>query len=236
MEGVGKSTTKPMSQIIKMVKMLKIARVFRIFRFSRELSVLALMIVDSLKSLMWALLMLIMIMYVFAIIFTTSATAYVKEESDTDAAGVAATRLYFGSVFKTCYYLIQAMLGGIIGIAFTVLAVFNVITGVFVNKAFDTARQQREYVEEQQMKLKHDTVAELRSVFKRMDLDQNGVLTYSEIESCFQHPDIQPSFRALGMEFSDTARLFELLDVDGSGGVNIDEFLEGCLRLRGEAR
>mmetsp|Transcript_9827 Transcript_9827/g.16405 ORF Transcript_9827/g.16405 Transcript_9827/m.16405 type:complete len:111 (-) Transcript_9827:160-492(-) len=43
-------------------------------------------------------------------------------------------------------------------------------------------------------------------------------------------------FTALGFEPHDCVRLFTLLDTDSSGTVDIEEFLDGCLRLKGFAR
>merc|ERR1712203_4802 len=43
-------------------------------------------------------------------------------------------------------------------------------------------------------------------------------------------------FSALGLEIADVKSLFVLLDRDQTGSIDIEEFLVGCLRLRGEAR
>lgn len=40
----------------------------------------------------------------------------------------------------------------------------------------------------------------------------------------------------MGLELHDTARLFNLIDDGGSGDVSIDEFLDGCLRLKSQAK
>merc|ERR1711871_1041147 len=42
-------------------------------------------------------------------------------------------------------------------------------------------------------------------------------------------------FKALKLDISDVHTLFVLLDRDREGSIDIDEFVVGCMRLRGEA-
>ncbi len=133
---------------MKVLKMLRIVRAFRVFRFFKELALLALMIADSVRSLMWALIMLAIIIYVFAIVFTNSATDYLNTHPDSEFVLIVTTQ--FGNLSHTVYFLLMAMLGGIdwgevadtlieVGklpaamfifyIMFSNLAVLNIITG-----------------------------------------------------------------------------------------------------------
>jgi len=48
--------------------------------------------------------------------------------------------------------------------------------------------------------------------------------------------EVATFFSALGLDVSVAQALFVLLDVDSSNAVNIDEFVQGCLRLKGSAR
>merc|ERR1711862_400106 len=43
-------------------------------------------------------------------------------------------------------------------------------------------------------------------------------------------------FQVLGLEITDVETLFVLLDKDQKGSVDMDEFLLGCMHLKGEAR
>merc|ERR1711972_468020 len=43
-------------------------------------------------------------------------------------------------------------------------------------------------------------------------------------------------FQSLDLDVSQAKDFFEMLDTDGSNFVGIDEFVEGCLRLKGGAR
>ena len=48
-------------------------------------------------------------------------------------------------------------------------------------------------------------------------------------------PAVQEYFATLGLDVWDAWSFFKLLDADAGGSVEIEEFLMGCLRLRGQA-
>merc|ERR1712050_122653 len=86
------------------------------------------------------------------------------------------------------------------------------------------------------MELREKLLHELRDLFERMDQDGSGTISYDEIHDYLDHPKVESYFKALSLDASDMARLFGLLDADGSGEINVEEFLDGCLRLKGNAR
>ena len=111
--------------------------------------------------------MLTIIIYVFAICFLQAATDHLKSEgiiNEPRAWGLSEVNRQVGNLGRIVYTLAQAMLGGaswgvlsdallivnwtaallfFFYIAFTILVVFNIITGSFVYKAVETAKTQR---------------------------------------------------------------------------------------------
>mmetsp|Transcript_30887 Transcript_30887/g.57927 ORF Transcript_30887/g.57927 Transcript_30887/m.57927 type:complete len:385 (+) Transcript_30887:3-1157(+) len=254
---------------VKTLKMLRIIRVFRVFRFSSALARVALMIVDSMKSLLWALIMLAIVVYVFAISLTTNAADWIKLEVDTDNPNwlelvqtstdptMSAMYTRFGSLARTAYTLVQAMLGGIswgevadvlmdvdvispalllLYVSFTILAVLNVITGAFVDNALNLASQQRDFQIEKEIEAKEQYVEQIRALFKTIDDDESGEVSREEIREMLDDPTLSAYFRVLGFETTDADSFFKLLDVDDSETVSMQEFLDGCARLKGPAR
>merc|ERR1712139_92876 len=61
-------------------------------------------------------------------------------------------------------------------------------------------------------------------------------ITIEEIQDHFSDIRVRTYFQVLGMDPDDIQRLFQLIDQDESGEVEVNEFLDGCLRLKGEAR
>jgi len=238
---------------------LRIVRVCRVFRFFTELSQLALMIIDSVKSLVWALIMLFIVIYVFAIFFIHGVTERLRSgrtmtpaEQEQDII-----RRHFGSLLQTLQTLFQSMLNGIswysltdslaeihpawcilflFYIAFSMLAVLNIITGVFVDNAVETARTQRDFLVQKEMELKEKWCQEMRALFTEMDTDGSGTVCLSEVKDFFNDERVRSYFIALGLDTQDAERLFLLLDEDDSGEIGVDMFLNGCLRLKGGAR
>merc|ERR1712050_510454 len=75
-------------------------------------------------------------------------------------------------------------------IAFTILAVLNIITGVFVDNAVETARTQRDFLVQKEMELKEKYVEEMRDLFAEMDDDGSGTVTLEEITEYFGDPRV----------------------------------------------
>ncbi|CAK0789122.1 unnamed protein product, partial [Prorocentrum cordatum] len=243
----------------KTIKILRIVRVVRVFRFFSKLSQLAFMIIDSVKSLMWALVLLGLVIYVFAIFFTHYTTEHIRRQ------GKGNTSIHidehFGNLWLTLFTLFHTMLNGISWytlpsalytipgwtgpflafgfvcyLSFTMLVVMNIITGVFVDNAVQTAGTQREFLVQKEMEVKEQWRSEMRSIFLEMDADRSGTVSREEVSDFCNHERVQHYLTALGLDVHDTERLFELLDVNHDGELDVDEFLDGCLRLKGVAR
>ncbi|CAL1125696.1 unnamed protein product [Cladocopium goreaui] len=49
-------------------------------------------------------------------------------------------------------------------------------------------------------------------------------------------PEVRDYFESLRLDIWDAWTFFKMVDDDGGGTIPMDEFLMGCLRLRGQAR
>merc|ERR1712203_108127 len=78
----------------------------------------------------------------------------------------------------------------------------------------------------------------LRQIFHVIDTDASGTISDTELEKFLedQNLGLHMYFEALELNAADVDALFKLLDLDGSGCVDIDEFCDGCMQLKGEAR
>jgi len=77
---------------------------------------------------------------------------------------------------------------------------------------------------------------QLEAFFESVDADGSGFVTLDEIMEMLEDPTLSAYFSVLGFEVDDARRLFMLLDQDNSGEVEIHEFMEGCIKLKGQAR
>merc|ERR1712032_1438694 len=83
---------------------------------------------------------------------------------------------------------------------------------------------------------KKRVVQYLKEMFDELDSSGEGLITLDEFVQQTREESVAAYFNALKLDVSDAQKLFVLLDHDLSGTVDIDEFLEGCFRLQGEAR
>lgn len=166
--------------------------------------------------------------------------------------------LYFGTLNRSMVSLWMAISGGIrwillteplertdnatwsllflVYIAFVYFFILNVVTGVFCQSATEGAQQDLDFTIEAQLKDRQMYVDRLGLLLKemRMDDSQPG-LTAAELESQLSRPKVQSWFKALDIDTKQTWKLFKILDSNGSGIISSEQFVEGCMILKGYA-
>merc|ERR1711862_712541 len=80
------------------------------------------------------------------------------------------------------------------------------------------------------------TVKNARAVFSAVDETKSGRITWPDFERALDHAHVKTFFEATGICISEARNLFDLLDVSGDGTISFDEFLNGCLRVKGTAK
>lgn len=111
----------------------------------------------------------------------------------------------------------------------------NIVTGVFVDSAMQANLVDRDILVHEELEEKKQYLEEVREIFHALDTDSSGTITLEEMESGLQHEKLQAYFRALKLDVSDAAMLFRLLDKDNNQKIPIEEFVNGCYKLQGEA-
>merc|ERR1712039_230624 len=79
-------------------------------------------------------------------------------------------------------------------------------------------------------------IASIRRLFAELDTSGDGSITLNEFEDHLSEERMQAFLHTIEIDTADAWTFFKLLDADGGGSVDIDEFVEGCLRLRGNAK
>jgi hypothetical protein len=121
-------------------------------------------------------------------------------------------------------------------VAFVVFAVLNVVTGVFCQNAIESAARDEEEVVEEIIKQKELYVKRLQAIFNNLESAGDGYITIHQFEEHLRDEKSVAWFRMLDLEIDDAWTLFKLMDVTGTGLVDADEFVAGCLQLRGHAK
>merc|ERR1712113_1228347 len=97
---------------------------------------------------------------------------------------------------------------------------------------------------EKAMRSAHETkdnylVSNISDLFLSCDSegeDINSQITLEEFKARMNRIEMQEYFKAIDLDPSESMGIFSLLDVDGSGSVDREEIVHGCLRLRGSAK
>jgi len=76
----------------------------------------------------------------------------------------------------------------------------------------------------------------LRNLFVQVGLSGVDAITFDAFEEKLDTPPVRQYFESVGLDVRDAWTFFRLLDSDGSGVVDVEEFFMGCLRFRGTAR
>eukprot|EP00440_Ansanella_granifera_P031805 gb/GFBE01034515.1/.p1 GENE.gb/GFBE01034515.1/~~gb/GFBE01034515.1/.p1 ORF type:complete len:610 (+),score=160.32 gb/GFBE01034515.1/:1-1830(+) len=247
-------------RILRVFRMIRIVRLVRTVKALRRLRTMIFSILNSFIDLLWALLVVCLIIFVFGIIFANGVATYFDNAAATDdaAALLSAQDVHkeFGDLWRTMLSLWSAVSGGNdwmtygelilmidqgvlyfvifnFYVAFCVVGLFNVVTGVFVDSAV-CSRTSDEVVQSYIDELK-STTSQIRSYFEEADIDQSGTLTPEEFSTYLQDPLVKAYFSGLDIDPHDANIIFSILDADKSNEITINEFVNGTMKLKGTA-
>eukprot|EP00929_Paragymnodinium_shiwhaense_P003584 TRINITY_DN10417_c0_g1_i1.p1 TRINITY_DN10417_c0_g1~~TRINITY_DN10417_c0_g1_i1.p1 ORF type:complete len:645 (-),score=116.32 TRINITY_DN10417_c0_g1_i1:346-2280(-) len=234
------------TRMFRTLRLVRITRLVRMFHLVDELQKIVSSIIGSLDSLGWVLTLLFLIIYLFSVLFTQLTMYQILAAGGDDAEEVKDLAYWFGSVPRTALTLFESVFGGLswdqqatllinrispwagvlycLYVAFCLVALMNVITGVFVDKALHLAQAE----------------ADSRLVRRVNHLFSEATAKYGQIEwdmfqELIESETMMEYFKAINIDPSEARGLFDLLDCDCSGGVDCDEIVNGLLRLRGSA-
>jgi len=231
-------------RLVRLVRLFRVVRLVKVLRFVADLRMIVYGIWRSLTLFFWAIVALTIMNFMCSVYFTD--LVLTNKLSGTISA--PDINKHFGSLGDTMVTLFMAVTGGrnwgdltdilsdkmdfwvmgpfLLYMAFTLYAVLNVITGVFLETAMDSAREEKEFY----------VICNARLVFQAADIDGTGTITWPDLERTLEHRDVRRFFDAVDIEVSEARALFRLLDASGDGRVSADEFIDGCLRVRGPSK
>lgn len=233
-------------RLLRILRSFRCVRILRLMRFTEDLQVLVSCISHSMKSFSWALCLLFLIIYVASIYLAQTVAEARAEDMSEDAS--AELELWYGGVPVSVLSLFQALTGGLdwhdvvrplfeevswfagglitLFIAFSLLVIMNIFTGLMVETALRRLKEVRDEAR----------VRTARAMFEKMSWDLSGKISLDQITNYNNIREVKDFFKDIDVDVSQAQDLFELLDVDHSGFLEFEEFLAGCLRLQGELR
>jgi len=258
-----------MLRVLRILRLMRILRVMRILRLISELRTIVSSIAGSMQSLGWTIVLLTLFIYIVAVYLTQSVNDHMVELTRDQTSWEQDLRLYFGSLPRSTLSLYQAMSGGLdwdtlasplinmnwlVGfalvayIAFAILALMNVVTGVFVQTALQSAKNEEDkFLTDQIVRLFKDNVSKKRvsvmlpnsgtdgETFEESDVFA-GRINWEAVNEALTDPNSAKEWKAIDVNPEEAKYLFNLLDIEQAGEVSFEEFLSGCLRLHGGAK
>ncbi|CAK9094598.1 unnamed protein product [Durusdinium trenchii] len=115
------------------------------------------------------------------------------------------------------YYAVMVQIGSFYPAVFLsytfffIFALFNILTGVFVERAVAASLPDREELISEERKKLLKQVEELRALFKDLDTDASGKITKSEFINDMKDDRIVSYMHSLGLEMHDAEHFFDII-------------------------
>lgn len=250
---------------VRVLRTLRIVRILRVMRVGgrnhlvQHIKTMLYQLMASWTSFVSAIILLCVVLFIFAMVFMQGLLDYLRDVQvgNSSTTTVSDMKENFGTLPRSLWTLFAAVTGGhdwvnispsitevggvytfalLLYIAFVLLALLNILNGIFVNVAFQCSAMNRELAIDAVMKKREVMVKEMVQLFLEMDQDESGTLTWDEFQDHLRDEKIKAYFMALDLDMTSVRRIFHLLDSHERGRVTLHEFVEGCIRLRGAAK
>lgn len=252
----GESDTLDVISAMRVARLLRLARIFRLLRFFKELWLLVSGFVNSIRTLAWAWLLIVLIIYIFGILATRTLGQQYGCRVDSSKGCDPEMDEYFGTVPESMFTFFQMITtegwaqiarrsmghltaSWIIFICFmslTTFAIMNVVMAVIVEDNLNQAMAREDDVAKKLDKERHNALHKIYEVFLIADKDHSGELTKEEFLEALHNADVMKLLHEVGIDMRGAEGLFDILDYDESGNLDVTEFIEGCMRARGDAK
>jgi len=243
--------------LVRTMRVVRIARIIRVVRFLSKLRMMVFTLLGALKMLGWALILLAMIMYMFAVTFTEASKPFLADVDGTLTESQDKLRKHFSSVPESMLTLFESIIGGVswgeplqglaeisliyvmmflFYICLMILAMLNVLTGLCCEYAIENAVADRDDAIRAQLRDRAKWLQQFRAMFHSIDIDNSGIVSAEELTEIFRDDEFQAYLAHLNITVPAAHDLLMLFDKDGDGAVSVDEFIEGCMRVKGQAK
>ncbi|CAL1144356.1 unnamed protein product [Cladocopium goreaui] len=241
--------------IIHAVSCLRILRCFRVLRRFQGPKLLLTACNSFLHSLFWAMVFLSLFMSTSALFIGNLLLKYFVDTRS------MADRLWvwerYGTSFRAIYTLYEITFSGswpslthpvidkvhaamvIFFVAYITVVAFGlirVITAVFLKATLDAAADDAEHLMTERLVKKEQYARKLEAIFGAIDEEGDGQITEERLVEALERPLVRTYFQtSLDLDVHESKALFHILD-DGDGTVTLEEFIDGMLRCKGNAR
>jgi len=232
--------------MLKMIRLFRLARTVRVLVQFRTLWMLVQGLMYAVLPMLWTAMLMIVVVYVFAVIAmetilddSTKGSDYSEACRNFDTIGDAMITLMqfmtldsVAAIYRplissnfwlTFYFLIFVLLGPI--------ALMNIVTAIMVESSLRTANEDQEAKKAWETMRKKNMMPKLKSLFETLDTSHDGFVDFEELTGA--PPDIKEAMQHI-VGLDELEEIFNMLDYDGSGSIDIDEFVDGIMRSQAD--
>eukprot|EP00929_Paragymnodinium_shiwhaense_P048072 TRINITY_DN24361_c0_g1_i2.p1 TRINITY_DN24361_c0_g1~~TRINITY_DN24361_c0_g1_i2.p1 ORF type:complete len:412 (-),score=73.39 TRINITY_DN24361_c0_g1_i2:175-1410(-) len=242
----------------KGVKALMVLRVLRLFRLARTVRLLVQFktlwmlvrgLLSSANTILYTFVLIVIMLYIAACLTAEMVTKPYKDSPDEVMAQLVQD--HFPDILPAMLTYVQFVTVDSVGAIYVPMiardpalmllflpfmlivsvALMNLVTAVIVESAIEQAGQDKEAQIEWKKQKVAELLPELRALFHELDEDKSGLLTKQEMGNCDEDMKEELLQYLATDDFED---IFDILDEDGSGEINIDEFCECISKLASE--
>jgi voltage-gated sodium channel len=243
-------------RIIRLTKLVKAVRIMRVMRVFHPLRVLMVSIVSSIGALVWSMALLLVIQAIAAVGITQLLQEFLANEENDLSLRMEVSE-WFGRWSYSMITMFEITIAPgawakpgrllifdvdplysiflipyVMGVTF---AIMRVISALFLQETMNSVARDQDLVYQEKTRKRDKDVQKIREIFRSGDRDGGGTLCPKEFGALFKDPRMKVWLEHLGLDVAEVSGLFRLMD-DGDGLVTFEEFLSGCLRLRGGAK
>eukprot|EP00930_Biecheleria_cincta_P021408 TRINITY_DN15884_c0_g1_i3.p1 TRINITY_DN15884_c0_g1~~TRINITY_DN15884_c0_g1_i3.p1 ORF type:complete len:761 (-),score=134.45 TRINITY_DN15884_c0_g1_i3:253-2478(-) len=250
LEGAGISLDSVgMLRVLRIIRIMRLIKLFRKFIFLKELRKLVLMAASCVKTLCWSFLFCFVVMTVWAMATVELVHPIVKElvhEKELDdwestETVMKANLLLFKTVIAGDSWgavavpvITRSPLTFIIFVGSQLTIVFGVLNLVVAVVVDTFAEQRQKDVENLAQEMEIDEAMDLKllsKIFEKIDEDNSGELSLEELmQGAKKVPEFQSRLRVMDIDEQDLEQLFYMIDSDGGGSIDPNEFISALSR------
>jgi len=242
---------------VRLLRLMRTLRVLRLFKFASSLRRMLQSLTGSIMDLFWSLSLMCFMFYIFAIATVQGVTNYIALDGDLNPELTAELNIHFGSVTTTILTYYMATSGGndwstyyeplrqasgltaglfVFVVAFTQIALLNIMTGVFVENAMKLAQPDRATLALEQRKCDMRDAQDLRETLEAVCPNFSGMIGWDQFQKIASDVVVSSTLESMGLGIHDAHLLFEMLcKVSDSTEVDFQFMVDAFLKMKGPA-
>jgi len=239
-------------RIVRLVRLSRALKMIRVMRAFTPLRILVATVAKSLAALFWSMVFLGLLVFIAAVFLCQSLQLFLAEDELQGrdvlwaryGTASASTWTMFEATFSGCWpsyiqEVVQVHRGYYLFFYFyvtgVIFAVTRIISALFLKDTLQAAASDADMRVHETMQQRKKYLQKLDELFVLLDTSGDGKLSFEEFQQAISLKEVQAFLTMLEVNVSEVHSLWQML-MDETGSISYEAFLEGILKLKGQAR